>query len=1071
MKKNTYFKLIFAVMLSIIMAITILPMSIFAAKEMFMSCDYIGIRNCAIPVAGEKPDFNVDENSPGKYEIKSINWYKGSVSASNAVGSTETFQANTVYIVEFEVWTKGSYYFTTDSNGYTTVTADLSERNAEYGEFDAQVMNVYGKDNSKYLTVRYAFPATKGNSGEITSVGVINIEAPVAGKVPDTTGAVVDTGKYEIKSIVWKQQYSDTTFGSNTTFGYGTVYEVRITLRAKDGYYFKTELGMPVVSAAINGKMANASGSAIYEQGASEYIDIVMSFQATEAKTIINDVAVTNLTAPVSGATPDFSADTPANSGYRVSNIRWCKAGSSKDMTASDKFESGQRYYAFIEITSESGYGFWAYNYMKGTVNGTKAQGFNADGTQSKVTMFAEFTATGDAVIYNIEVKDVVAPVAGGSINYTVNFGSNGYEMDKSYHDSTYYYGVSWRVDGGIYLPTGTGKFDSNETYQIVIRLKAADGYKFDADDNGNTHMTATVNGKTAVVKSNKTEAIVTYTFPKTGNTSISKVDVTDIDAPVTSNSPDYVASYGNANYGAANYNDKNNKNGISWYNETDKKTMSTTDKFEAGKSYTAQIIIWTNDDCEFAYKSGSVNVTATVNGDSADVTSRSKEEVTLYYTFPKTEEHNHSPKKIDEVKATCKEEGKKSYYFCPECGKNFEDSKCTKEITDINAWGVIPKTEHTGGKATCDNRAICKNCGEWYGEFAEHKFGTGWDYKDETGHAHKCKECGFVDTIVPHSGGTAKCGEVAKCEECKAEYGEVKQHQWSENFEYTDKNGHAHKCTVCGEHDTIVPHSGGTADCKNKAKCTDCGTEYGKTGDHKWSTAWDYSDKKGHAHKCTVCGEHDEVVKHTPGAAATETTAQICTACNYTITPATNHKHKLVRVDAVKATCTDAGREAYYYCQSCDSIFTNNTGGEEITDSDSLIIAATGHKESKWKYDEDIHWKECTVKGCGVIIDGTNEGHDFSDKDKCTVCGYKRGDVIVEDTAQSEDDTNEPGSADSSDGKVTSPDSSQSSDTSDGTKEQDDNKFMWIIVAAVAVAVICVALTAVVLVKKKGKK
>ncbi len=619
---------------------------------------------------------------------------------------------------------------------------------------------------------------------EITSVGVIDIEAPVGGKVPDTTGTVVNTGLYEIKSIVWKQQYVDATFTSNTTFGYGTVYEVRITLRAKNAYYFKTDRGMPVVSATINGKTANVTGSATYEQSASEYIDITMSFPATESKTFLNSVAVTGLTAPISGATPDFTADTSAGSGYHVSNVRWCKAGASKDMTASDKFESGQRYYAFIDITAEDGYAFGAYNYMSGTVNGTKVQGFSASSTPNTVTMLAEFTATGDHIIYNIDIKDVTTPVAGGPISYAVNFGSNGYEKDKSYNDSTYYYGVTWRVDGGIYLPTSTGKFGPNETYQIVIRLKAADGYKFDADDNGNTRMSATVNGNAAEVRSSKTQAIVTYTFPKTGNTAISEVAVTDIEAPVTGNSPDYEATYANASYGAANYNDKNHKNGISWYNETDKKTMSTTDKFEAGKSYTAQIMVWANDGCEFAYKSGEINVEATVNGKSADVTSRNNTEAVLYYTFPKTEEHKCSPKKIDEVKATCNAEGKKAYYFCAECGKSFEDAKCTKEIADINAWGVIPKTEHTGGKSTCDNRAICSVCGQWYGELAEHKFGAAWDYKDETGHARKCKECGFVDTIVPHSGGSAKCGEPAKCAECKAEYGEIKQHRWSSTWD-----------------------------------------------------------------------------------------------------------------------------------------------------------------------------------------------------------------------------------------------------------------------------------------------
>lgn len=222
----------------------------------------------------------------------------------------------------------------------------------------------------------------------------------------------------------------------------------------------------------------------------------------------------------------------------------------------------------------------------------------------------------------------------------------------------------------------------------------------------------------------------------------------------------------------------------------------------------------------------------ATVNGKNAEVSSRTNEEVTLYYTFPKIAEHKHSPLKVDEVNATCKEAGKKAYYFCPECGKNFEDAKCTKEIADINSWGKIEKLEHTGGKATCENRAICKNCGEYYGELAEHSFGSAWDYKDASGHAHKCKVCGINDTIISHSGGTAKCGGLAKCAECKAEYGEVMQHQWSETPNYTDKNGHAHKwksdedthwkeCTVKGCGEIVVGKE--AHDFSKSGKCTVC--------------------------------------------------------------------------------------------------------------------------------------------------------------------------------------------------------------------------------------------------------
>jgi len=946
---------------------------------------------------------------------------------------------------------------------------------------------------------------------EITDVTITGIDAPKAGEKFDFTAEEVSQ-KYNIIKVAWQAQYrNDYITSTSSTASAGTKYTVFVVLEvATPNHYFKTGEGRvtAVPSVHLNGNTATANNAMDYtlfsidaskyehDTTYQKYLTVSYTFPATEAQTDIKDVAVINLIEPISGASPVFTADTPMGSGYYVSQIRWCKVGASADMTVSDKFEYGQRYIAFIDITAENGYNFWASTYMTGTVNGTKAPGFTADGTASKVTMMAEFTATGDPIIYNIDIKDVKVPTAGESPAYSATLVSSGYtRTDRS--DAYYKNGMCWSVEGGSYITTSGQAFSPITKYQIDIRIKPANGFAFATKANGDIDLKATVNGQNATVAGNKNEIIVTYVFPATGSIALSKVGVTDIDVPVTGQSPDYTASYSNINYGAANYNDKSTKNGISWYNETDGKIMSTSDKFEAGKSYTVQVIIWTKDGYEFQYKFGAVNVAGMINGNSAEVSSRNNEEVTLYYTFPKTEAHRCSPLKVDEVKATCKEIGKKAYYFCPECGKNFEDSKCTTEISDINAWGFIEKTEHTGGKATCKEQAQCKNCGERYGNLAEHSYGTAWDYKDASGHAHTCKVCGEHDTVKSHTGGTVKCGEKAKCTECKSEYGEPGNHKWSTKWDYTDSKGHSHKCTVCGEHDTVQAHTGGTADCQNKAKCSVCGTEYGKTGDHKWSTKWDYTDSKGHshkctvcgehdtvqahtggtadcqnkakcsacgteygktgdhkwstkwdftdtkghAHKCTVCGEHDAIVKHTPGASATETSPQTCTTCNYVIEPAKEHKHNLTKVAAVDADCTNTGKEQHYVCDGCGKIFSDSKGTKEITDKDSLIIPAVGHKESKWKSNSDTHWKECTAKGCGVIIEGTTFGHEFGKNNKCTVCGYKQEDEQTENTTPNQTETDEPKTEDNLETGGNDKNDPDKNDPSENISENTDNE------------------------------
>ncbi len=954
MKTRTNVTRILSAFLCLVLIAGILPTSVFAAKENFATCNYIGIRNCTPPAAGEHPDVDVTPYSPGQYEILSVNWYKGeNPSIQNIMGSTMHFEGNTVYTVEFEVWTKDAYTFTTDANGYTTVTADVSPNYAEYGEFDAQVYNVYGKDNTKHLTVRCTFPATeKLNSNDISSVTLTGLELPVHHLAADTS---VSCSDYRVSTeVVWKNQDGSAFSG---VFEYGKSYTAMIYLFVNNNCDFAKDYTHPLAT---------------------------------------SDKPMPAVTVTLDGETLSVVPD------YTRNQFMRCLVA-------------------------------------------------------SKV-----FKCEGKLVQNSIRISGVTEPTAGGAVNYSFNCDTNGYERLASMDDTTYYKGVAWRVDGGIYLETSKGTFDANETYQIVIRLKPMEGFEFDADSNGNTRMTATVNGKAAEVKSSKTEAIVTYTFPKTGNAVLDKVDLGAVDAPEAGKSPDYSVSYG-ANYGAANYNDKSTKNGVSWYNETDKKIMSTSDTFEEGKTYSVRITIWANDGYEFGYKSGSVSVAATVNGQNAEVSSRDKEEVTVYYTFPKIAEHKHAPLKVDEIKATCKEEGKKAYYFCPECGKNFEDSKCTKEITNINAWGVIPMLTHTGGKATCTEKAICKRCGDPYGDFGAHSYGSTWDYKDATGHAHTCKVCDAPDTIQPHSGGTATCGKIMKCAECKAEYGEVVQHQWSTDWAYKDGKGHAHKCTLCGERDTVQEHSGGTADCQNKAKCAACGTEYGKLGEHKWSAAWDYSDKKGHAHKCTVqgCSEHGDTEKHTPGAEATETSAQTCTACQYVIEPAKSHKHDLKKVAQVKESCTEAGMKQHFVCEGCGKLFSDSKGNTEITDTDTLVIPATGHKESKWRSDEDTHWKECTNKGCDAVT-VEKEAHDFGENGKCKVCKYNPG------SGETDPEETEPEDTDpDTDGDTT--DTNAPADDPSDDKEQNAS-VTWILVAAAAVIAVIGAIAAAVILKKKKK-
>ena len=195
-------------------------------------------------------------------------------------------------------------------------------------------------------------------------------------------------------------------------------------------------------------------------------------------------------------------------------------------------------------------------------------------------------------------------------------------------------------------------------------------------------------------------------------------------------------------------------------------------------------------------------------------------------------------------------------------------------------------------------------------------------------------------------------------------------------------------------------------ADCTNDAvyfKSCSCGeisttetfTAAGTQLGHAWASDWS-KDTDNHWKECSRCHEKKEEAAHDYGS------DNICDTCGYDKT--VPHTHKLTLVPAKAPTCTEKGNTAYYTCDGCDKWFEDATGASEITDKTSVILAATGHSVSDWKSDHTDHWKECTVVGCGVIIEDSKAAHTAgewiidtpatattsgSKHKECTVCGY----------------------------------------------------------------------------------
>ena len=88
-----------------------------------------------------------------------------------------------------------------------------------------------------------------------------------------------------------------------------------------------------------------------------------------------------------------------------------------------------------------------------------------------------------------------------------------------------------------------------------------------------------------------------------------------------------------------------------------------------------------------------------------------------------------------------------------------------------------------------------------------EHNWGTTWQ-TDSISHWHSCSICNGKDNIVNHSGGTATCTEKAICEGCSLPYGNTPPgHDFTGGTWQTDADHHWKKCSRCDVTDTESPH------------------------------------------------------------------------------------------------------------------------------------------------------------------------------------------------------------------------------------------------------------------------
>ncbi len=305
----------------------------------------------------------------------------------------------------------------------------------------------------------------------------------------------------------------------------------------------------------------------------------------------------------------------------------------------------------------------------------------------------------------------------------------------------------------------------------------------------------------------------------------------------------------------------------------------------------------------------------------------------------------------------------------CSDCGAIDEkikhsatdDGDCTTEEKCSCGYVLIVAQAHSFDNA-CDTD--CNNVGCEYTRTIEH---TPEDDDDDCTTDILCSVCDAVTTKgnEAHTGGTATCTAKAKCSVCGTKYGEMLKHTYT--VPQNDTSDHWNKCKDCDAIDTKVKHSGDDdGDCTTEVKCS-CGYVLIAAQAHSFDNACDTD--------CNNVGcEYTRTIEHTPEDDDDDCTTDIlCSVCD-AVTTKGNEAHT-----GGTATCT-----AKAECSVCGTKY-----GE---------IDSTNHAySSAWIMNSEEHYYECTR--CFEKKEKAAHNYTNACDASCNVCGYER-EIILDTSA-----------------------------------------------------------------------
>ena len=359
-------------------------------------------------------------------------------------------------------------------------------------------------------------------------------------------------------------------------------------------------------------------------------------------------------------------------------------------------------------------------------------------------------------------------------------------------------------------------------------------------------------------------------------------------------------------------------------------------------------------------------------------------------------------------------------------------------DVTD-NA-GKKGYAEHSGGKATCTQNAVCEFCKAEYGEKLPH------DFTAETVDAKYLKSAATCTEKAVYYKSCAVCGLSSEGTADEATFfsGNALDHNWGAWTQNSDEKTHTRICKRDTSHTETENCHGGTATCTAKAVCTVCGGEYGEMAAHSFTaekaeaqylkSAATCTEKAVYYKSCAVCGLSSEgtadeatffsgnVLDHDWGAwtqnSDEKTHTRICKRdTSHTETENcidANKDHKCDICDYIISECADDNKD--HKCDYCGKKLTEHTGGKATCkDKAKCEVCGAEYGELDAKNHTDL--KHFPATAATKTTEGNIEywycegcGKYYSDKDGTKE--IKKADTV---TAKLKDDSKSPQTGDTS--------------------------------------------------------